>query len=109
MATIEGAQQRTLRRRVTIPAAQVLALFAAPQPIVPAPGAGKALVFDGALIQKNPLLIQKAMADKLSDKISVIIAPPPADGGFIGSALLGAGKGAAAAQHTAEPSIQEGE
>jgi len=44
---------------------------------------------DGALISKNPLLIQKTMADKLSDKISVIIAPPPASGGFIGSALLG--------------------
>ncbi|HWX02253.1 SPFH domain-containing protein, partial [Collimonas sp.] len=44
---------------------------------------------DGALISKNPLLIQKTMADKLSDKISVIIAAPPANGGFIGSALLG--------------------
>jgi regulator of protease activity HflC (stomatin/prohibitin superfamily) len=47
---------------------------------------------DGALLSKHPLLIQKTMADKLSDKISVIIAPPPADGGFIGSALLGTGK-----------------
>lgn len=47
---------------------------------------------DGALITKHPLLIQKSMADKLSDKISVIIAPPPADGGFIGSALLGSQK-----------------
>ncbi len=47
---------------------------------------------DGALLTKHPLLIQKTMADKLSDKISVIIAPPPADGGFIGSALLGLGK-----------------
>lgn len=44
---------------------------------------------DGALIQKNPLLIQKTLADKLSDKISVIIAPPPGDGGFIGATLLG--------------------
>ncbi|MBU1362970.1 MAG: prohibitin family protein [Gammaproteobacteria bacterium] len=44
---------------------------------------------DGALIQKNPLLIQKTMADKLSDKISVIIAPTPTSGGFIGNALLG--------------------
>jgi len=44
---------------------------------------------DGELITKHPLLIQKTLADKLSDKISVIIAPPPADGGFIGSALLG--------------------
>lgn len=47
---------------------------------------------EGVLISRHPLLIQKTMADKLSDKVSVIIAPPPADGGFIGSALLGAGK-----------------
>ena len=45
---------------------------------------------DGALISRYPLLIQKTMADKLSDKISVIIAPPPGDGGFVGNALLGA-------------------
>ena len=44
---------------------------------------------DGELITKHPLLIQKTLADKLSDKISVIIAPPPADGGFIGATLLG--------------------
>ena len=44
---------------------------------------------DGELITKHPLLIQKTLADKLSDKISVIIAPPPAAGGFIGNALLG--------------------
>lgn len=44
---------------------------------------------DGALITKHPLLIQKTLADKLSDKISVIIAPPPSDGGFIGATLLG--------------------
>ena len=50
------------------------------------------LARDGALISKNPLLIQKTMADKLSDKITVIIAPPPADGGFIGSTLLGSGQ-----------------
>ncbi len=50
---------------------------------------------DGALITKHPLLIQKTLADKLSDKISVIIASPPADGGFIGGTLLGGqGKGA---------------
>lgn len=44
---------------------------------------------DGELISKHPLLIQKTMVDKLSDKISVIIAAPPANGGFIGNALLG--------------------
>jgi regulator of protease activity HflC (stomatin/prohibitin superfamily) len=45
---------------------------------------------EGALISQNPLLIQKAMADKLSDKVQVIIASPPAQGGFIGSNLIGA-------------------
>ncbi len=72
---------------------------------------------DGALISKNPLLIQKTMADKLSDKVSVIIAPPPSDGGFIGSALLGAAQQRAArsakpAQEQdaapAEPGTEEG-
>ncbi len=48
---------------------------------------------DGAVIQRYPLLIQKTMADKLSDKISVIIAPPPGDGGFVGNTLLGATAG----------------
>jgi regulator of protease activity HflC (stomatin/prohibitin superfamily) len=45
---------------------------------------------EGELITRHPLLIQKTLADKLSDKIQVIIAPPPARGGFIGSTLLGA-------------------
>jgi regulator of protease activity HflC (stomatin/prohibitin superfamily) len=47
------------------------------------------LARDGAVLTQNPLLIQKALADRLSDRISVIIAPPPADGGFIGANLLG--------------------
>ena len=54
--------------------------------------ASEQLARDGALIAKHPLLIQKTMADKLSDKISVIIAPAPTNGGFIGAALLGAAK-----------------
>ena len=48
---------------------------------------------EGALVSRHPLLIQKALADKLSDKVQVIIAPPPADGGFIGANLLGGAKG----------------
>jgi regulator of protease activity HflC (stomatin/prohibitin superfamily) len=44
---------------------------------------------EGVLVTRHPLLIQKTLADKLSDKIQVIIAPPPADGGFIGATLLG--------------------
>ena len=50
------------------------------------------LARDGALISKNPLLIHKTLADKLSDKISVIIAPPSSAGGFIGANLLGTGR-----------------
>ncbi len=42
---------------------------------------------EGALLTRHPLLVQKAMVDKLSDKVQVIIAPP-GSGGFIGNALL---------------------
>jgi len=52
---------------------------------------------EGALLTRHPLLIQKALADKLSDKVQVIIAPPPADGGFIAAPLLGAQKRSAGA------------
>lgn len=44
---------------------------------------------EGALIARYPLLIQKTLADKLSDKVQVIIAPTPAAGKFIGSNLIG--------------------
>lgn len=58
---------------------------------------------DGQLITRHPLLIQKTMADKLSDKVQVIIAPP-GDGGFIGAALLGGGiKGGVARADVAAP------
>ena len=52
---------------------------------------------EGDLITRHPLLIQKTMADKLSDKIQVIIAPPSTGGGFIGAALLGSQRREAAA------------
>jgi regulator of protease activity HflC (stomatin/prohibitin superfamily) len=60
---------------------------------------------DSALIASNPLLIQKTLADKLSDKIQVIIAPPQA--GFFAAGLLGQPKakqsdGAAATPSTGE-------
>ena len=44
---------------------------------------------EGVLLARYPLLIQKTLADKLSDKVQVIIAPTPAAGQFIGSNLLG--------------------
>ena len=45
---------------------------------------------EAALLKGNPLLIQKTLADKLGDKISVIIAPPNTNG-FFASGLLGGG------------------
>ena len=56
---------------------------------------------EGALLSRHPLLIQKTLADKLSDKVQVIIAPPPADGGFVGANLLGGHQRASAGGHAA--------
>lgn len=58
---------------------------------------------EGALITRHPLLIQKTLADKLSDKIQVIIAPPPANGDFIGAALVGGMQKTARATTAANP------
>jgi regulator of protease activity HflC (stomatin/prohibitin superfamily) len=44
---------------------------------------------EGELLGRHPLLIQKTIADKLSDKVRVIIAPPGTAGQFIGSGLVG--------------------
>jgi regulator of protease activity HflC (stomatin/prohibitin superfamily) len=69
---------------------------------------------EGALITRHPLLIQKTMADKLSDKITVIIAPPSASGGFVAAGLLGgelsgkAGQITAQAKQTDEDQANEG-
>ena len=58
---------------------------------------------EGGLIARYPLLIQKTLADKLSDKVQVIIAPTPAAGQFIGTNLVGA-PGPAVPVATATPS-----
>jgi regulator of protease activity HflC (stomatin/prohibitin superfamily) len=57
---------------------------------------------EGALLAHYPLLIQKTLADKLSDKVQVIIAPTPAAGQFIGSNLIGAEKSASRTTQTTE-------
>src|SRR5262249_55854411 len=56
-------------------------------------GTGKAtsrpMAREGAIIAKNPLLIQKTLAEKLSDKIQVVVVPPGAGnvfGNLIGAA-----------------------
>lgn len=46
---------------------------------------------EGALVTSHPLLIQKTLADKLGDKVQVIIAPP-SESGFIAANLVGSGK-----------------
>ena len=58
---------------------------------------------DSALIAKNPLLIQKTLADKLSDKIQVIVAPPSAGGFFAGGLLGMQGRTAAAGASSSPP------
>jgi regulator of protease activity HflC (stomatin/prohibitin superfamily) len=50
--------------------------------------ASEQLARESDLIAKNPLLIQKTFADKLADKIQVIVAPPAA-GGFFAGGLIG--------------------
>jgi regulator of protease activity HflC (stomatin/prohibitin superfamily) len=68
---------------------------------------------EGALLSRHPLLIQKTMADKLSDKVQVIIAAPGTDGSFIGAGLLGSrrrsalGAGSDAEQHAAADDTKE--
>jgi len=64
---------------------------------------------EGALVTRHPLLIQKTLADKLSDKIQVIIAPPPADGGFIGATLLGSKTRQGAQRAAPQPAAAEEE
>ncbi len=49
--------------------------------------ASEQMAREGVVVSRNPLLIQKALADKLSDKVQVIIAPPQA--GFLAAGLLG--------------------
>ena len=64
---------------------------------------------EGALLSRHPLLIQKTVADKLSDKVQVIIAPPGTDGRFIASGLIGRlpeGQASDAAQNTTEEGAQ---
>ena len=40
---------------------------------------------EGRLISKHPLLVQKALVDKLGDKIQVIVAPPGTSGQLLSS------------------------
>ena len=64
---------------------------------------------EGTLISRHPLLIQKTLADKLSDKVQVIIAPPGSGGGFLAANLLGGGAqgNRAEAQHVAAEAQKE--
>ncbi len=43
---------------------------------------------EGVLLSRHPLLIQKTLADKLADKVQVIVAPPGTDGRLL-SGLTG--------------------
>ncbi|WP_246480116.1 SPFH domain-containing protein [Inhella gelatinilytica] len=47
---------------------------------------------EGALISKHPLLIQKTLADKLGDKVRVIVAPPGTKGQLLSGVTGGEGQ-----------------
>lgn len=51
-AMINPTPARSLQREVTVSSAELLALNATPKTIVPAPGAGYALIFENATIRK---------------------------------------------------------
>jgi regulator of protease activity HflC (stomatin/prohibitin superfamily) len=57
---------------------------------------------EGRLITKHPLLVQKTLADKLSDKVRVIVAPPGIAGSLMGGPLDTPPAPAAGAQTTSE-------
>ena len=45
---------------------------------------------EGALLSRHPLLIQKTLADKLADKVQVIVAPPGTSGHLLAGLVGGA-------------------
>jgi len=72
--------------------------------------ASEQMARDGALLSRHPLLIQKTVADKLSDKIQVIIAPPGSAGQFIAAGLVGgASQQNGGMQTAAAADVKEGE
>ncbi|HKX43456.1 MAG TPA: SPFH domain-containing protein [Burkholderiaceae bacterium] len=71
--------------------------------------ASEQMARDGALLSKHPLLIQKTVADKLSDKIQVIIAPPGSSGQFIAAGLVGGANNNNGVQTAATTDAKEGE
>jgi hypothetical protein len=49
---------------------------------------GEQMARDAEVLTRNPLLVQKAFAEKLSERLQVIVAPPSASG-FFAQGLLG--------------------
>lgn len=63
--------------------------------------ASEQMARDGELVSRHPLLIQKTLADKLSDKIQVIIAPP-GTGGLVTAGLVSTTAAAPKAEEAAQ-------
>ncbi|MBL8470910.1 MAG: prohibitin family protein [Rhodocyclaceae bacterium] len=60
---------------------------------------------EGAALMRHPLLVERTLAEKLSDKIQVIVAPPSTDGRIISAALLH-GNGGMPAARTSLPAAE---
>ncbi|MEY2690697.1 MAG: hypothetical protein RL375_4897, partial [Pseudomonadota bacterium] len=59
---------------------------------------------EGQLLGRHPLLVQKALIDKLADKVQVIVAPPGTSGQLFANLI---GPAAAAAEQPAESTSKE--
>lgn len=58
---------------------------------------------EGQLISRHPLLVQKALVDKLADKVQVIVAPPGASGQLFASLTGNSGTAQGRAGDRSEP------
>jgi regulator of protease activity HflC (stomatin/prohibitin superfamily) len=87
-----GAEARKIESGAEADARRILADADAYRMDVTGKAQSDQLQRESRLIAENPLLIQKALADKLSDKIQVIIAPPDQAGAFLTGGLVGARK-----------------
>jgi uncharacterized membrane protein YqiK len=91
-----GAQARRIEARGEADARQKLADAEAYRVERVGKVSAEQMAREGAVVTAHPLLIQKTLADKLSDKVQVIVAPP--GDGVITAALLGRQLPAAPAQ-----------
>lgn len=63
------------------------------------------LAKESELLAQNPLLIQKTFAEKMSERLQVVIAPPSAANGFFAASLIGQPPAPRATPHNAQANV----